>query len=402
MTPTGALADELVQPDQDVTLDQFLTAKSFGASPIQEQQHGDVAFDPFLTERTKSGDASSTQKRQHDDVAFDPLLVAKANYGSFKPVQKRGVRFFKTSCPGIVDGAFRILGAGDTKRTTAGWYLLVMLPSVFFAAVELLWLLVLHRSFEASMYMSITLAAGFASLMITSHRRLKDIRVSPFVLGVLIMVAMAAGTATGILGWNLHWRQISWNFTGSLTLPTSAATPALARSDAGTISFWSSESSLQTMNSTSVDVTRSAGYEDGQIYCAAPIMNPTTAGELALVNFWAIGTNCCQPFGSFSCDGSRDPDAGYGVVILKSGARRFSQAVQKAEAAHQLVSAEGALLVRWTSSPNRIKSEMLLHGLIFVTVSFLLAFASFASAGSAAWHVGLGRHASDFVEKTLP
>jgi len=401
MTATGALAKELVQPDRDVALDPFLTAKACGAGTIQERQRGVVAFDPFLTEQAKAC-SSISMKQQHGDDAFDPFLVANANYGSFKPVHKEGTRDFKAARAGMVDGVLRILDSGDPERTTAGWYLLAMLPSVLFAAVELQWLLVRHHSFEACVHMSIILAAGIVSLIITSPRHLQDIRVPPTVLAALVIVAVIAGTATGILGWNLHWRQISWNFTGRPTLPTSAATPALARSDAGTVSFWSSESSQHTMNSTSVDVTRSAGYADGQIYCAAPIMNPTTAGELALVNFWAIGTNCCRPFGSFTCDGSRDADAGYGVVILKSGAQHFSHAVQKAEVAHKLVSAEGALLVRWTSSPNRIKAEMLMHGLVFVAISFLSAFAVFASAGSTAWLVGLGWHASGFLEKATP
>lgn len=366
------------------------------------QKDCDVAIDPFLIAKTTSCGAGLVREQQYEDVAFDPFLIAETNYGSFRPTQKRDSRYWKTSPQDIIDGGFHALGPGDSKRTSAGWYLLVILPSVMFALVELQWLFVCTHSFEACAYIAIILAAGLISLTIINQRQLHSLHVSPMVLGVLGLVAVTAGTATGIQGWHLHWRQISWNFIGSLTSPTSAATPALARSDAGTINFWPSESLQYRMNSTSVDATRAAGYKDGQIYCAAPIMSPATVGELALVNFWAIGTSCCRPSGSFTCDGSRDPGAGYGVVILRDGAQHFSQAVQKAEAAHRLVSAEGALLVRWTSNPNRIKAEMLLHGLIFVSMSFLSAFAVFASAGSSAWYLGLRPHLSLCVEKALP
>jgi hypothetical protein len=83
-------------------------------------------------------------------------------------------------------------------------------------------------------------------------------------------------------------------------------------------------------------------------------MSPTTVGELALVNYWAIGTNCCRPLGSFTCDGSRDPGAGYGVVILKSDTRHFGQAVQKALEGQSLMS----LVCRIQLSPRVLSYDL--------------------------------------------
>merc|ERR1719149_529094 len=130
----------------------------------------------------------------------------------------------------------------------------------------------------------------------------------------------------------------------------SAATPAEARSDAAVITFQNVKAGSAW---TSVDTSRAAGYRgDGGIYCAAPILDPTEAlGDIMRVEFWAIGINCCDDFGSFTCDASREfPGGGTGVVMKEGGmpcigchAEQFRLAAAKAAGVNRMVSAPGAL-----------------------------------------------------------
>merc|ERR1712232_39755 len=52
-------------------------------------------------------------------------------------------------------------------------------------------------------------------------------------------------------------------------------------------------------DSTIVDPDRAAGYMfEGSLYCAAPVVSITTKQT---GSFWAVGQDCCDRKGGFSC-----------------------------------------------------------------------------------------------------
>jgi len=59
--------------------------------------------------------------------------------------------------------------------------------------------------------------------------------------------------------------------------------------------------SFEFTYNTKIDTLRAVGYaEGGDLYCAAPILEPTTVVG-SRIHFWATGKNCCLPRGDFWC-----------------------------------------------------------------------------------------------------
>jgi len=184
--------------------------------------------------------------------------------------------------------------------------------------------------------------------------------------------AFAVSYLLALDGWNYAWAQWWWMFTGWKT-EGSAATPAASRYDASSIAFANGTSW------SSVDANRGAGYRTGgNVYCAAPVMDPAmVAADIPLINYWAIGINCCDDFGSFTCDASRSYKGGVGVAMvpkssLIDGQRGlpcvgcnhefFRLATLKSSAAFGLVSADEAVWIRYVSSRGVVTWEHFLRG----------------------------------------
>merc|ERR1719291_700449 len=90
---------------------------------------------------------------------------------------------------------------------------------------------------------------------------------------------------------------------GNRTAVTTATTPADARADAAWIKF------SDAPQISSVDTTRSAGFKvGGTMYCVAPILSAQafSGGDASTirVSYWAVGIDCCNHAGVFSCDAS--------------------------------------------------------------------------------------------------
>ena len=63
---------------------------------------------------------------------------------------------------------------------------------------------------------------------------------------------------------------------------------AAAHADAGKLLF-----SLDTK----VDTSKTVGYRAKHVYCVAPIMDYATT----VIQYWAVGVDCCQGRGQFAC-----------------------------------------------------------------------------------------------------
>lgn len=123
-----------------------------------------------------------------------------------------------------------------------------------------------------------------------------------------------------------------------------AASPAKSRADAGSVAF---------TKTTHVDITTSLGYKRGDVYCVAPIVDDAIDDEL--VNFWAVGLNCCGARDAFRCYDSLNPHARGGMVAASkpisdfhaSELDMYRKAAEIAAGQYDLQQAPDAMFIYW-------------------------------------------------------
>lgn len=165
-------------------------------------------------------------------------------------------------------------------------------------------------------------------------------------LGVLILAAVFWGVMSGLANYSWHTRPY-YAFMDSReyynVLPSELAQGHL---DAGKITF-----SAGTM----VDRTKTVGYNFDGLWCVAPVIDQFS---LPRVEYWAVGKDCCKQRSEFGCDDALKPGARGAIVQLdggflkQSGFRYWKRAVQVAEAAYDVQSADEPLFVRWVADPT--------------------------------------------------
>lgn len=193
-----------------------------------------------------------------------------------------------------------------------------------------------------------------------------------FALGISCIVACVLATLLGIFGYHQFMRDFWWMSTGRHYTSLDATTPAASRGDASWLHF---------NNGTKVDSARSVGFRDGAVYCAAPVLNAATATR---VHYWAVGKDCCQKRSSFACDDAADLGASSAVVLMEGTSPftaqetldhvHYLRAIRQAEAAFDLVSADGALLLKWVRDPKAISWQLLNNGFLLLGVGAAAEF----------------------------
>jgi len=109
--------------------------------------------------------------------------------------------------------------------------------------------------------------------------------------------------------------------------------------DAGQIEF---------RKGTGLDLGRSMGFKNKDIYCVAPIMTKGNSAAPLSVDFWAVGKNCCSGVSAdFHCSGFSDPHATGVIRMMHDEERPFYRlAVQQAEATYHMT-ASHPLFFEW-------------------------------------------------------
>lgn len=123
-----------------------------------------------------------------------------------------------------------------------------------------------------------------------------------------------------------------------------------------------------------LDLSRAANFKDGNLYCVAPIVNPSCNKNCGF-DFWAVGLNCCSELAAdFRC-------GDYNNTRVKSGLRQtadswrpfFRLAVLQAEGIHK-VSSRHPLFFHWVEDPvkelNSWKESGYRRFIIVMTVAF--------------------------------
>jgi len=298
----------------------------------------------------------------------------------------------------ILKQAKDLLGEPADDRNKSDLLMLIAIPYCLFLLITWIGWLLYHFCSIAMTFIVGTAACVCLGLILVGVTVQKKNKKPLFALGCVALLAVVVGVSVGNSGWNSSWQQWWWMQTGR-KLGATAGTPAPARSDAAVISFATVKNGTAW---TSVDATRAAGYRAGDIYCAAPILDPKVAlGDIMRVEFWAIGINCCDDFGSFTCDQSRELLGGGTGVVMKEGgmpcigchAEQFRLAAAKASGVNRMVSAPGALFVRYVSSAKQIENlylgkcvfsffwSLILGMLVFGTLGFIINYKGFGKPG---------------------
>mmetsp|Transcript_13199 Transcript_13199/g.24386 ORF Transcript_13199/g.24386 Transcript_13199/m.24386 type:complete len:300 (+) Transcript_13199:130-1029(+) len=188
-------------------------------------------------------------------------------------------------------------------------------------------------------------------------------------LGGSCLLAIAIGLMSGRFNFQRNVAPY-WAYEGQREYANVVPTePALLHMDAGVMGF-SSDSH--------VDVQKAVGYHNGHTYCVAPIV---TSDAQTLIEYWAVGVDCCKLRGSFTCDDVGDPNVHGGLVMLDAAMRKqFAKAAREASATLGVSSSSDALFVQWVSSPSQAARHHWRAALMFFfSVSLLYACACIAS-----------------------
>lgn len=118
---------------------------------------------------------------------------------------------------------------------------------------------------------------------------------------------------------------------------------------------------VQFAPGSQLDIKKSMGFKNGQVYCVAPIVFGTTTP--LSYDFWAVGMDCCsgnQP--DFSCRNYNNPQASGGIRLMNSNDRAYYRlAVQQAEATYD-IKASHPLFFYWEVEPSKKVQQWLIDG----------------------------------------
>lgn len=174
----------------------------------------------------------------------------------------------------------------------------------------------------------------------------------PLLFG-LVWLALAIVFGT----WNASWiEKYTWASSLRSHSDVLPADDPRIYADAGVLRF---------ADGTQLDIDAAAGFKTWpNTFCAAPIRGPNDPqGPLG---FWAVGINCCNSRGGFTCNSAADPKAQSGIRLSRdaplgeegaagrgaAGLGGYGKAVRMAAAAIGEVAAEAPVLVSWERSPQ--------------------------------------------------
>jgi hypothetical protein len=233
------------------------------------------------------------------------------------------------------------------NKAVVNYITMMFIPFIIFAGVLLFYVYMYHSFFHIAWLMSLCLVL-FSAVWIFSDLLTREGGQWYVFFGVLCLLASIAATLVGLyiyFEYTFQFYKLGGLRTYSNVLPSE---PAASHADAGKIYF---------SPDAKVDITRAVGFKaQGGVYCVAPILDDT---EIARVNFWAVGRDCCNSRASFNCDEAWNGEAHAGAVVMDSGAPQVSfnqmdfywKAVKEAQALYDLASADPPIFVRWVLDP---------------------------------------------------
>jgi len=151
-----------------------------------------------------------------------------------------------------------------------------------------------------------------------------------------------------------------------------ATTPSARYLDVGSISF---------VKGTTLDLKKSVGFKNHDVYCVAPIVHDTGSNKslrsasFGSYDYWAVGLNCCSGDG-FVCGQYANPKARSGMRLMREDQRAFYQlAVQEAEVTFG-IRANNPLFFFWVEEPKQEEKALQVDTRFWWEIG-ILAFCAF-------------------------
>lgn len=228
---------------------------------------------------------------------------------------------------------------------------------------------------------------GQSSTLPHEHLAKYDSRPMIVMLGVITVVL--AGVV-GVENYNTNSALRISAKEGRAYTGVSSDEDAAVYADAGTITFRGS----MLDDKSAVGLKGFSGTA-----CVVPIVKQRlpVSGKRPKVQFWAVGTDCCERRADFACDSALDLDVQGGIVVHpaseetasalfehKAVYEQYITAISAAAALYNLDTASPPLLVRWVASPEDVLREMnllawviyvvssIIHGIIFTAAYILI------------------------------
>lgn len=230
------------------------------------------------------------------------------------------------------------------------WLVFTLIVCLFVFAYEefapLVWALLVASALLALLFVAMGGSAG---------------RAWHLALGFLILASLGVAIPIGFFIENGYMKEYWRLDNGAVYRQLNPFDPGASHSDATVLEF---------RQGTFVDVQRSVGYmQAGTVYCVAPVSSRSMETS---VQYWAVGINCCEQRGSFSCDDVEDPQALSGLTVLDSD-NSFKTAVRMAESVYDLSrSAATPVLVKWTSNAVAYKDGLWTSSAMLVGVAAIV------------------------------
>jgi len=115
---------------------------------------------------------------------------------------------------------------------------------------------------------------------------------------------------------------------------------------------------VQFNNNTYLDISKSMGFKDSDVYCVAPIVSDKTSSQ-SYQDFWAVGKNCCSGVSAdYHCAGFDDSRNRGGLRLMDDASRPFYRlAVQQAEATYKIKTHKPLFFV-WGEDPIKYTDNL--------------------------------------------
>lgn len=190
-----------------------------------------------------------------------------------------------------------------------------------------------------------------ALVVVVAHVRRRNRRPSrPWIAASTLLVAgLVAGFSVG----NKYWYQHSASYflygtMASYVNVDPGAEQGQTFMDAGTIYFKEGSFVLKS---------KALAFRNGRTYCVAPILRRPPAGNASgptasgTVDFWAVGTDCCDRGGAFTCDDAGSEVARSGLRLLDDSSRAMYLLAVQEWSAGTGIPVRHPIFFRWVKDP---------------------------------------------------
>lgn len=278
----------------------------------------------------------------------------------------------KTPLFGIQQGRLS-LGRGQPLGAKL---MIVFMPWLVFTSILCMFVFVYHKLAPVVwVFVALSMIIGTLLVLHGNGRKMnasmeaRNPRSKAFMIqGVLVVIAVFMSAALGAFVYDSSAKQF-WAIEERRTFTNVRPDEnSQSHADAGTLIF---------AEEARVDVDSSAGFDNGHgvKHCVAPIV--TTGLNISeapkdehLIEYWAVGEDCCEERGEFSCYDAHKEDAHSGVILI-GDKETYIKATKQAAGTFELKVAKKPLFVKWVKDPEAFKEQLQERMVTFVGIAVL-------------------------------